>query len=71
MKDAVYVNRCNNTKPRFLEIIDLIAMFDSAASLFRGIAGALNNTCTEPGTTTNNVAEQGTNSNTSVEHTKP
>ena len=44
-----------------------IAMFESAAALLRGIVGSLNNACTEPGTTTNNVAEQGPNSNMSVD----
>lgn len=45
-------------------------MFDSVASLSRGIGGALNNVYREPGTATSNVVEQGTNSNMSVECTK-
>ena len=38
------------------------------SSLLRGIKG--NNMCGEPGTTTNNVAQQGTNSNMSVDHSQ-
>jgi len=41
MKDTIYVNRYN--KPMILQT--WIAMFDSAASLLRGIVGALNNVC--------------------------
>lgn len=42
-------------------------MFDSAASILRGIAGSLNNACTESGMTANNAAEQGTNSSMSLD----
>lgn len=45
-------------------------MFDSAPFLLRHIEGSLNNTCMGPTSTTNNVAEKGTNSNMSVDSIK-
>ena len=51
--------------------VDLMAMFDVAASLLRAITGALSNAYMQLDPTTNDVAEGGTNSNMSVDHTKP
>ena len=68
----IYVNTYHITKQtRDSSIANWIAMFDSASSLLRGIASILNNPCTEPSTTTNNVAEQETESSASVVWTKP
>lgn len=59
MYERLEICKIDITKRAYDSSINCNATFDSAVSLLKGFAGALNNKFTEPGRTINNVAEQG------------